>query len=694
MLKVLPSNEWKRSTDELACTLSRGERKAVHLGRGSLVASLVAQVQGALYVRVPSEADQVERVLLVIGEALDQRRTVDDRLRAGQLMPLLDELTDPVSKRALIVDGWDRLGGGLGAPELLKALLPRTQAIREWLQSHARLRVVSEFGARPSSAWKLPDAPALRLANGVDAPVPGLDAAYGHDLASYALALAARALGEPIDDLLGLRRRELARRVYDLLPPSVARVLQRLAVHERELPREHLPAGTTDATVRRGLDLGLWVELPTGLALEEEWVAHLREELPVELRRELHRDLASSFFEALQGAEPTSARAGTSVLEAHRHFVAAGEMERARKCWRYGGALVVEAARCRSIARDYAQASSLYDAVLGAAERGELPMDAKLRAYTRHYLHYNRAHAQEETLLSTEAGYRRALDDWQDNALFWSRLIRVHCYRGDLRAALQTLGQANVTVPQHAQKSTVIIARTVRGLLDRIADGGDRILQAVRIWGDYTPDTPFAEEVGERLRVVLENGWNATSLVFDHEALLVFTRPVALRVVQRQSYWTAELRSDQARADGPSPEAALRALVECVRLETMALVRAFSPTLSPAERLRKRNLLGLIDLEASRLGGDRPSAYWVLGRLERDDAGKIGLRAVGERPLWFDLPDEVRGAQEVDEHLHLARIASNDDGVPTGPVLDLEPGFRGSDDELWAEWRRRTSDGG
>ena len=40
-----------------------------------------------------------------------------------------------------------------------------------------------------------------------------------------------------------------------------------------------------------------------------------------------------------------------------------------------------------------------------------------------------------------------------------------------------------------------------------------------------------------------------------------------------------------------------------------------------------------------------------------------------------------------------ARVSTDEHGVPTGPVLELEPGFRGTDDDLWDAWQRRA-DGG
>jgi len=683
------------ATAELAKAVSDGAKETLRAPacRRRVMASVVQQIPGAVYVHVPSGLDQLERVLLTLGHALgaSAANSVDEGLRStpDDLTDVLGCLARSIGGRTLVVDGWDRLGHGTGERELNIALASRVTSVRDWLEERRRLLVVGSWMRGTRDARTLPPQPPARLANGGPVDSRKLLDSFGGEPSAYALALAARALGDDEDEVASLGAGELGPRVYELLPAPAARLVRWLAVHGRELSRAHLPPDTQPRTVQLGLDLGLWVEFPSGLALDDEWASRVREGLPRETREGIHAALASRFLEDFRPGDETASKAGLSVLEAHRHFVAAGDLEQARECWRYGGALLVEAARQRSIARDYKQASSIYAAVLGATERGELPMPTRLRGYTRHYLHFNRAHGKLEDLPATERGYRRALEEWSGNALFWSRLVRVLCYQDNLGAALNALQDAMQRVPSHWEKKTILIARTVRGLLDR--DGP--LVDAVRIWGDYQPETAVAEDVADRLRRALEAGWSATRLALDANAPLVFSRPVELRVTRRGSRWVAEFRALAITADAGSPEAALRALVDRVRSETAALVRAYSPDLSPSDRLRKRSLLGIVDIVASRVGGERLDSYWVFGRLERCE-GQLWLRTSGERDLRFEVPSELVSDVVVNDHVRLAKVATDEDGTPTGPVLVLEEGFRGSDEELWDEWRRLMSDVG
>jgi tetratricopeptide (TPR) repeat protein len=695
MLRVEASEEWETATSELARDVSSGANHTLWAPfcRRRVMASVLRQIPDVLYVHVPPGLDQLERVLLTLGDALGSSAagSVDDglRRRPDDLEPLLDGLERAIARRPLVVDGWDRLGHGTVERELNVALAPRVTSVRNWLKRCARLLVVDTSTKSARGVRTLPAEPAVRLANGGPASTQKLLDVFGDEPSAYALALAARALGDDEDEVAGLGAAELGPRVYELLPSPAARLVRWLAVHGRELSRAHLPRETQPRTLQLGLDLGLWMELPAGLALDDEWASRVREELPREVREEIHGELARRFLEDFRPGDETAGKAGLSVLEAHRHFVAAGDIEQARACWRYGGTLLIEAARQRSIAKDYKQAASLYAAVLGATERDELPMPTQLRSYARHYLHFNRAHGGMEDLAATERGYRKALEDWPGNALFWSRLIRVSCYRHDLGAALVALREAAAKVPAHSEKNTILIARTVRGLLDRRAS----LVDAVRIWGDYEPETALAEDVADRLRQALETGWSAKRLVLDADAPLVFVRPVELRVSRAGRRWVAELRALAITADAGSPETALRALVKRVRDETAELVRAYSPDLSPSVRFRKRTLLGMVDLVASRLGGERLDAYWVFGRLDRAD-GKLWLRAGGGQDVWFEVPDALATDLVVDDHLHLAKVATDEDGTPKGPVLVIEKGFQGSDDELWDAWRRLMSDAG
>ncbi len=120
------------------------------------------------------------------------------------------------------------------------------------------------------------------------------------------------------------------------------------------------------------------------------------------------------------------------------------------------------------------------------------------------------------------------------------------------------------------------------------------------------------------------------------------------------------------------------------------LLRAYTSDLSLSDRFRKRLLLGAVDVPASRFDAPPKGGYWYVGTLERDEAGALWLRTGGERELWFEVPDSL--VEIVDALPHLARVHVDGRGVPVGPVSELRPGFRGDEDALWAEWRRRVGD--
>jgi len=48
----------------------------------------------------------------------------------------------------------------------------------------------------------------------------------------------------------------------------------------------------------------------------------------------------------------------------------------------------------------------------------------------------------------------------------------------------------------------------------------------------------------------------------------------------------------------------------------------------------------------------------------------------------------------LDDLPHLALVETDERGLPTGPVLELDEGFRGSEDERWEAWRARLPDVG
>ncbi len=535
------------------------------------------------------------------------------------------------------------------------------------------------------------EVPPVDLVNGTEQPHDLWDR-FAPDAREYELALALLALGATADDaaIESATDHGLRSRIVDLLPDLVRRMLVMLALHERPLPESHLErfheAGTT-ATL--GTAIGLWRRMPSGLLVEQGWSRWWRTRLDEARQRAVHGEIAELFASQAYPGDPEAGRAGLALLEAHRHFLAAGEIDRARAYARYGAALLVEAARSRSIAGCHLEAAHLYEPVVSAADEGRLPVSRRLRAYARHYLHFNRAHAGAEGLRATERGYRQALDEWPDNALFRSRLVRVLFYDSRPAEALGELSAAQTRVPEHPQKQTILVARTVRGLLRKKRD---RVLDAILAWSGYEPDTEQARDVEHQFAERLRAGWMVRHLAFDAGEPLFFTDPQQVRIERLSSGWIAELPALRTAEKGVSPVEALRALVGRVREEASALIRAYTADLEPNKRIRKQQLLGVVDVVASRVDAPAAEALWVFGDLERRD-GRIWLHTGGVYDLWFEVPDDIARGLTVDDLPHFA-LVKTDAGVPRGPVQELEPGLRRPADELWEQWRRRLSDAG
>lgn len=97
-----------------------------------------------------------------------------------------------------------------------------------------------------------------------------------------------------------------------------------------------------------------------------------------------------------------------------------------------------------------------------------------------------------------------------------------------------------------------------------------------------------------------------------------------------------------------------------------------------------------VDLLAlDRLG---PEFVWVLGDLERDEAG-LWLRSGGSFDVRFVVPEEMARDLVIADVPYFGLVTAGASGVPVGPVTRLEPAY-GSEKEVLAEWEQRTRDAG
>lgn len=711
MLRLEETPSFREEIQRLASEVQGGpERAALNYpeaqGRGRLVRGIAQAMEGAVTVSVRPSLDQAERALLELAGALGAGWTerVDAALRSEPDAPeqTLGLLDDGLGQRPLIVEGIEHLGAFTSDPEIGNALQERTRSVRRWLFSRARLVVGYGLPLR-GRALRRPvlEAPPLALVNGMAQDAGVIWNALAPDLNSFELVLVEAALREEAapESLLeeGVSVSAVRGRILAHLPTDAERLLKLLALHEGPLSDGLLASLGLDAASLATLGRlpGPWRRERGEWSLGGDWSRWFQLQLPERDRAGLHHQLARAFAAEVRPEDPAAGRAATSILEAHRHFAAAGLVDQAARYARYGATLLVEGARQLSMQREYGAAARLYALVVDAAEGGQIPTGSRLRAYARHYLHFNRAHAEPELepIEATTAGYRRSLEDWEGNALFWSRLVRSTFYQGRSEEALGLLRQAMAVVEDHPEKENVLIARTTRGLLQQ-----DRLEDALRVWDGFKPRGGTAEGVEDRLAARLERGWVTARITLGAGAQgpLVFTRPLEIRVERIQgrqgTRWLASLPALEATVRGDSPLAAVQALADVLRQEARALLRAFSHQLDERELSRKALVLGAVDVIASEVEAPGGESAWVFGELVRREDDSLWLHSAGNFDAWFVVPEAVAEGVTVGELPRLALVRCEPPGVPQGPVLKLGDPFRGSEDDLWEAWRRRLQD--
>lgn len=695
MLRVAPTDRFLEETKRLS---NRAEHGPVAVRcrddgtRSMLVAGLTEPGSDWVVVRSRSSLDQVERAILDVATALGDEvlGIVDEQLRAEPDVPkaALETLSSRIDGRRVLVDGIDELRSRGPDPELGQTLAARRSAVAEWLERHGRVFLSSRLTLTTKDIavpFDLEDV--VTLHDG--APQAGPWDAEAEDrglwLASYLLGAREGSVELPSSD-------DLRSQIDGLLPRSTRGLLRALALHARPLPRSAAEQLADARAIASGIRLGLVHETPAGFVADGGWTAWAWHGLERPIRQRVHLELAQWFA---RSSHDQLHRGGLHVLEAHRHFLAAGEVEQAQGFVRYGVALMIDQARRLSRSGRYGPAGRLYETVLVGAHREGWPIGSKLRGYATHYLHFNRARDERESFEATEAGYRAALEDWPGNALFWSRLVRTQCYVGRRAAALSTLERAEHEVSPYPLKETVLVARTVRGLLRRAKaeEKNERLVDALVVWGDYRPDSETAEEVAHDLRRQLDSGWMSSRLTVGRDAgPLVFTRELLVRIEQLSADWLASVRELEVWGRGSSPLDALAALTTCIGQEAEQLLHAFTHELDAVKRLRKRRLLGAIDVIASRLDAAGEPFTWVFGDLEHRE-GRSWLRTGGSLDLSFEIPESVAQAGLRRDRPYFARVATGPSGHPSGPVLELEPGTGRTEDEVWEEWRRRLAGG-
>jgi len=668
-------------------------------------------IPDAIAVEVPRAVDQVERVILTIGARLGPayaERLSDTLQTSGpSLASPLRLLDKALTERdgTLVLRGYEALYDiGGNDMELRRSLRTRTEELKEWLsRQRALLLSTSPFPVLRGESLSFDRAPS-RLPDQTDSDADQLWSRMGHESANYELQLALQALneddppGEHLTDPQG--DPDAPHSVLRSLSSRTVRVLHALAVHGRPLPISVLRGvgfEASDNDVNIGAALGLWFPIGDQLLVHPNWRDWCVGSLSAPVRTNIHRELGQAFAASVRPEDPHSGRWGLSILEAHRHLVAAEDWPAALRYARFGSSLLIERARLTSLAarekRDFGRASELYQRAVELQSRQPDADPASLRAYAKHYQHFNRAKADLELPEQTAVGYKESIDLWPQHALFWSRYVRVLFLLGRRAEAMQSLHEAlnpDVAVPRHRDRLPTLVERTV----DRLLDRPDHVLDAVEVWGAHRPSAGFGEEVARKLVLKVADGWSTTELSLTSGPGIAFHRPVKVHIYMiSEEIWQAEVAEAQFHRRGANPLAALQALITAMRARCAELIAAFTHTLDARTRLEKQILLGCVDVVRSGLDARGPSAVTFLGTLRLEPDQTLALHTHGSRHLVFELPDELADDKVASDQLWIARVAAGAGGVPSGPILELKPAYQDKD-AIVERWNLRLAHGG
>lgn len=705
MLRLVDAQVIEDEAEAIAASLRRHERVALRwdaaMDQDQIVAATVRTLgSDAVVATVPASLDQVTRTILELASSLGRAdvSNIDDALRdqgPHASKEVLLRLDKALAGRPVIVERVENLDPP-ERDEVAAALREPREDLTRWILERADLvtvpRGASNFDERWPGALRsllLPPTPPVQLQNGAVQPssVRWEECA---DVRTLELSLALEALGvvpgEDADLVGGLNAGSLRERLRDALPEGVLTLLKALAIHGRPMPLEvlsRIPEYEREA-FDLGLSLALWRSRAGCAVVDPAWTDWGLRTLARSELHDIRRALAETFVCEVSPDDSSSRLAGLSMLEAHRHLLAVGDVERALQYARYGVEMVVGVARDLSKDRQFARSAALYERVLSKPAL----MSLHLRGYARHYLHYNRAHERPELepVAETARGYEASLRDWPENAIFWSRAVRSWYLAGDAVQARECLQRARRQVPAHRDKDTRLVARTARRLVER-----GLLLDAIDVWGDYVPDTLRAAEDAKRLRASLEEGWDASRLEVPGVPPLVLLRRERFKILQQQDGWrfVAEHLGRSARCATPIESA--RAFVQKVSDEVRSLLRALDRDLDDEQRERKRTLVSMVDVIASRLDAPASATTWVYGKLERDEHGALWLVAVDNLAARYEIPAELTGSLVVGEGAWLAEVEAGLSGVPRGPVRALDKLPRSDPDTVRRRWRERLS---
>lgn len=534
--------------------------RPVMLGQGRAQSHLLRQVadelgDAAILVRIGHELDAGSYIPLLIADqcGADTIHATAQRLSARKALAdgWQEVLDRALTGRHLLVDGLAGLRAARSEWELPGLFASTSRALATWLEHRSALATLAEaprYELRP-----LPDRrwAAEPLWDFVD-----------RDPERYALAVAREILLGPGDSAeRGWDETTLVTDLWDGIPVEFQELVASLAVHGRPIQRHLLerlslvPADTID----RARDLALIEQHGAQLSLPKPWYGAV-DRLDPGAR---HRALADAFASIARG-DDNEARP-LAVLEAHRHYAAIPDIDRALEFAEFSVGPLLETAVRQSLRGEPASAARSYEALLQLDARTSGGFERRTRAYVRHYLHYNRARADGEPIERIVAGYRAALDDWPENALFWSRLVRSLFEARDEVAAMSALGDAYEKVRPHPERDRTLIVHTADHLVAR-----GLVLPAVFVWGGHQSSTTGDRELEARLDARLAKGWQTARLWAEGLPAVEVEAPVQMRAIPVSDELCWECTAGGLKRRGPTRTEAVRAMSRALIFDALA----------------------------------------------------------------------------------------------------------------------------
>lgn len=654
----------------------------VGAGKTTLVNRIAEARDDVVAVRVADSVDLVERTILDLGA------TLGDNARdqaAGELSrhlddpePALSVLDNALNGRRLVVDDFGVVHHKPGGSELSDLLAPSRRKLAKWLSSRALLLATP---TPPPAHWKFDS---LMLSDQRSAPwdvnpseprAATLWRDVQYEKESYRVALSHWALFGTPPQFVFWDVAEQIKTVWDAVPDSVHDVMALLATYgamfpaaqfERLIREVHenttwaLDYARSSLLVERSRD-GYWLS-PTW----QSWVPRL---LEGRAKRSPHHILAKFFARLVREGNPGDPR---WIQAAHRHFIRSGDFKRAGDFIRYGVGLLLDAGRDASLHCRYGEAEQYYALVLHLDERittdgATTGVGLRNRGYARHYFHYNRYKDEREAIDDTERGYRRSVQEYRENALFWSRLIVARFELGAWDSAMQAQSEAASAVDSESARQKYLLGRTVNKLLERGHDNA-----ALIIWGDTSEiSEPKAFDARHRLIERGRLGWSTDHIRVPGRPDTVFNRSVGLvfKAVGDGRY-RCRIRDCRVDGTGQSHLAALRDVVERLRSEALTLLQTSPDRLDAAQRMRKRELLGLINVPASEIRGPGASFQWITGRIVEAGNSYAFIPLTASEGERYELHASVVLTGRP-EGLVDAKVQAGRGGLPQGPVIEI-----------------------